>query len=287
MKIEIYDLIHKPYPIPDDQLYVPIQPGCAEDGCKLLGGRVIRDDIGDNISSKNKSYNMLAPMYWVWKNSRADYVGIVHYRRLLVFKRKSKDGWKNVLTSDEALELCSNNDIIFPKRSVYPFFTLRSHYIKTFKGLRKVHTLDLDTMREVIAEKFPDYLEAHDKVMSRNWGHQGNIYVMRKDLYDEHCAFMFAVLDECEKRLQGKRHDYNRYIASLAEFLPDIWCEKNNYNYIELPLFMPEEPPFLKRVLNFANRMFFGKRDPHRFDPSKYYADDKENCCVKDGPQSN
>ena len=59
MKIEIYDLIHKPYYIPDDELYVPIQPGCAEKGCKILGGRVIRDDTGDNISIKNRAYNIL------------------------------------------------------------------------------------------------------------------------------------------------------------------------------------------------------------------------------------
>lgn len=279
MKIEIYDLIHKPYKIPDDKLYIPIQPGCAEEGCNFLGGKVIRDDTGDNISIKNKAYNMLAPMYWVWKNSKADYVGIVHYRRFLVYKKKTKNGWDNILNYDEARELCEKYPIIFPKKSYYPFFTLRSHYIKTFKGLKKIHTLDLDTMRDVISDLYPDYLNAHDKVMSRSWGHQGNIYIMRKDYYDNHCEFMFDVLNECEKRLQGKRHDYNRYIASLAEFLPDIWCEKNGFKYFELPLFMPEEPTFFKRVLNFIGRMFFGKRDPHRFNPEQYYekSEDSDN----------
>lgn len=276
MKIEVYDLVHKPYKLPEDPLYVPIQSGCAVEGCKILGGRVIRDDTGDNISIKNQAYNMLTPMYWVWKNSNADFVGIVHYRRFLVYKKKDKDGWNNILNSEEAQMLCQNNSIIFPRKSVYPFFTLRTHYINTFKGLKDVHTLDLDTMRDVIKEKYPEYLEAHDKVMSQNWGHQGNIYIMRKDLYDEHCEFMFGVLDECEKRLLGKRHDYNRYIAGLAEFLPDIWCEKNRYDYLELPLFMPEEPPFIKRVYYFVRRMVFGKMDPHRFNPKKYYEEQQD-----------
>lgn len=282
MKIEVYDLVHKPYKLPEDPLYVPIQPGCAEEGCKILGGRVIRDDTGDNISIKNQAYNMLAPMYWVWKNSNADFVGIVHYRRFLVYKKKDKDGWNNILNSEEAQMLCQNNSIIFPRKSVYPFFTLRTHYINTFKGLKDVHTLDLDTMRNVIKEKYPEYLEAHDKVMGQNWGHQGNIYIMRKDLYDEHCEFMFGVLDECEKRLLGKRHDYNRYIASLAEFLPDIWVEKNKYKYAELPLFMPEEPNLFRRIYNFINRMFFGKRDPHRFNPQQYYKEESNDENNKD-----
>ena len=273
MKIEIYDLIHKPYRVPTDPLYIPIQPGCAEPGCKYLGDGIQRDDEGDNISIKNRAYNMLCPMYWVWKHSQADYVGIVHYRRFLVYKKKSRDGWSNILNSKEAEELCSKHSIIFPKKSIYPFFTLRTHYINTFKELKKTHTLDLDTMREVIKDLFPEYLDAHDKVMNQSWGHQGNIYIMQKNLYDEHCEFMFKVLDECEKRLAGKRHDYNRYIASLAEFLPDIWVEKNGYDYIELNLFMPEEPPFLKRLINLFNRMYRGKRDPHRFNANSYYSD--------------
>ena len=276
MKIEIYDLIHKPYRIPTDTLYVPIQPGCAEPGCNILGNGILRDDEGDNISLKNRAYNMLCPMYWIWKHSTADFVGIVHYRRHLVYKKKSKDGWENILNMDEAQKLCAHNNIIFPKRSIYPFFSLKTHYINTFKELKKVHALDLSTLRDVIEDLYPEYLEAHDKVMNQNWGHQGNIYIMRKDLYNEHCEFMFPILEECERRLQGKRHDYNRYIASLAEFLPDIWVEKNKYKYIELPLFMPEEPNIIKRIINLFNRMFLGKKDPHRFNADSYYGDNNQ-----------
>lgn len=281
MKIEIYDLVHKRCKTPSDPLYVLIQSGCALAGVELLGGNVIRDDTGDNISARNRAYNMLCPMYWVWKNSNADYVGIVHYRRLLMPKKNRKKGWDGILTMEDATNYCKNYSIIFPRKSRYPFFSLRSHYINTFKGLKQIHKNDLDVMREVIKEKFPDYLSFHDKVMKRSWGHQGNICLMRKDLYDDHCKFMFGVLEECEKRLKGKRHDYNRYIAALAEFLPDIWVEKNNFKYLELPLFMPEEPPFFVRLKNFMNRMFFGKRDPHRFNSKEYYCNENESDSEK------
>ena len=178
---------------------------------------------------------------------------------------KKKKCWDNILNYKEATVLCNNNDIIMPPKSHYPFFTMESHYINTFKDLKKVHANDLRTLRQVIADLYTGYEKAYDIVMKKSSGHQGNISIMRKDLFDSYCSFMFKVLFECEKRLQGKRHDYNRYIAGISEFIPDIWLEYNGYKYKEVKLFMPEEPPMYKRVYNLGMRMFFGKKDPHRY----------------------
>ncbi len=261
MDIAIYVLTHKHYKIPDDSIYIPIQSGSAL--YPDLGYQ--RDDDGDNISAKNAAYNMLCPMYWIWKHSDADYIGIVHYRRLFQGNGKQKDPWKNVLSGAEAEELCLKNDIILPPKSFYPFFNLETHYIYTFKDLKTVHKNDLKTLRQVLADLYPGSEFCYDKVMKKSSGHQGNISLMKRELYDDYCEFMFNVLFECEKRLEGKRHDYNRYIAGLAEFIPDIWIEKNGYNYKEVKLFMPEEPPLIKKVFFLFMRMFFGRRDPHRY----------------------
>ena len=42
-----------------------------------------RDNNGENISAKNKSYCELSTQYWAWKNVDADYYGFCHYRRFL------------------------------------------------------------------------------------------------------------------------------------------------------------------------------------------------------------
>ncbi len=263
MKIEIYDVLHKPYRIPDDDIYIPIQTGCAMPGCKIIGGNVIRDDIGENISNRNLSYNVLCPMYWVWKNSKADYVGIIHYRRL--FCLKTHKSWEDVLSSEQAQRICEKNDIVFPKRRVYPFFTLKTHYLYSFKGLKDTHANDLRVLRDVIKEFCPEYLPSYDKVLNRSWGHMFSVYMMRKNRFDEHCEFMFPILEECERRLKETRGDLRRYIAALAEFLPDIWVEKNKYEYLELPLFMPEEPSYLKKLYLQVKKTFLGVRNPYNY----------------------
>ena len=66
MKTTILVACHKPYDTPKQPCYVPIQVGAALSGQTLDG--MIRDDTGDNISGKNRSFCELTALYWAWKN---------------------------------------------------------------------------------------------------------------------------------------------------------------------------------------------------------------------------
>ena len=77
MKIRMIVATHKPYWMPEDPVYLPVQVGAA--GRESLGFQ--RDDEGENISAKNPNYCELTGLYWAWKNLDADYIGLVHYRR--------------------------------------------------------------------------------------------------------------------------------------------------------------------------------------------------------------
>lgn len=68
---------HKPYRMPEDDIYLPLHVGC--EGKKEIG--FTGDNTGENISAKNPYYCELTGLYWLWKNTEAEYKGLVHYRR--------------------------------------------------------------------------------------------------------------------------------------------------------------------------------------------------------------
>ena len=80
--IKIGVACHKPSELPKNNLFLPIRVGAAL-ASNDLG--LQRDDEGDNISKKNPQYCELTAQYWLWKNAKADYYGLCHYRRFLCF----------------------------------------------------------------------------------------------------------------------------------------------------------------------------------------------------------
>ena len=77
MNIKIIVASHKPYVMPEDKIYLPVQVGSyGKDSINFQ-----RDDEGENISEKNPRFCELTGLYWAWKNLSCDYLGLAHYRR--------------------------------------------------------------------------------------------------------------------------------------------------------------------------------------------------------------
>jgi Fe-S cluster biosynthesis and repair protein YggX len=226
MDTRIYVITHKKFQAPQEDGYIPLQVGRAlgED----LG--YLGDDTGDNISAKNKSFCELTGVYWIWKNVSCDIVGICHYRRFFV-----KD--KTLLSQKQIEEILQTYDAITVHSGLTPCENLWIHYGECH------YEKDLQVVRDIIQEKYPDYLDAFDLSMHCNLLSLGNMIITRKDTFDRYCAWLFDILFEAEQRIDISAYDdrQKRIFGFLSERLMRVWLSNQTLKIHEEDLFMVEE----------------------------------------------
>lgn len=252
MDIKVIVATHKKADMPTDQIYYPVQVGAL--GKKYIGYQ--KDCKGDNISAKNPTYCELTGMYWAWKNLPADYIGLVHYRRLF---RRHEFCWKQnldtVLTKAEAEEILQECDVILPKKRNYLIETVYSHYCHTH------HQRDLDEAAQVLKELYPDYYPVYLQTINRTSAHMFNMFIMKRDKFDAYCEWMFPILEELETRLDltGYTPFEARVYGRISELLLDVWIEKNEIVYEELPVAYIGTVRWDKKIIGFLRAKFLGK----------------------------
>ncbi|MFD1421204.1 DUF4422 domain-containing protein [Lactiplantibacillus songbeiensis] len=253
MKIKILVAAHKQAKMPTDtELYLPVQVGKALH--PELNLPYQSDNDGNNISSKNSSYNELTAVYWAWKNLEADAIGLVHYRRLLSLNHK-KD-FSTVLSKKQTEKLLQDNDIILPKKRHYFIESNYSHYVHAH------HSEPLNQCRRIIVKYYPQYLKAYDAVMKRTSAHMFNIFIMKKPYFDEYCVWMFDVLKKLDDTIDVRDYDaYEaRVLGFVSELLLDVWLQKNQYSYKEVNCLFMEKQNWLKKGSSFLIRKLVGFR---------------------------
>ncbi len=250
--IKIIVATHKKYKMPKDDIFLPLHVGV--EGKERIG--FIGDNTGDNISKKNPFWCELTGLYWAWKNLDCDYLGLVHYRRHFKGKTKSNDKFEMIIKRNELEELLKKADIILPTKRHYFIETLYSHYEHTH------YIEDLEKVRQIIENKYPQYLNAFNVVMKRKSAHMFNMFIMKKELVNSYCSFIFDILFELEK--QTNPSQYNKYQARLygyiSELLLDVWIEQNKLKYMEVPFINMEKTNWLKKGSSFLKAKFFGKK---------------------------
>lgn len=253
MDIKILVASHKQTEMPKDTIYLPIHVGKALNSNKDFGYQA--DNEGINISLKNPYYSELTAIYWGWKNLKADYIGLAHYRRHFCYKRKIND-WSSILNTEEAQRLCDKYDIILPKKRKLYIETVYSHYDHTFDGKQ------FDEARKIVGALTPEYLPAFDKVMNGRSLHLFNMFIMKRELFYQYCEWMFPILEQLEKCYDFKNMDpfQARLIGRVSERLLDVWIIKNNLFYKEIDYIYFGKKNFHKKVLGFIMAKFFGKK---------------------------
>lgn len=259
--VQIIIATHKKYQMPEDDIYLPLHVGAK--GKPELGYK--RDDTGENISEKNSGFCELTGLYWAWKNLNCDYLGLAHYRRHFSYK-KNKDLWKSVLTTKQAKQLCKKYDIILPCKRKYYIESLYSHYIHTH------YVEHLTETRKILKDKCPEYLVYFDRVMKQKSGFMFNMYIMKKELSDEYCRWLFGILFELENRINMPYLSkyQGRFYGRVSELLYNVWLAKyiqahTDKNIKEISYICMEPVNWFKKIIYFLKAKFFGKKYKESF----------------------
>ena len=249
MRTRIIVATHKEYAMPEEEVYLPVQAGAALHPVLPYTG----DNTGENISGKNAAFCELTALYWAWKNLDADYLGLCHYRRY--FAEPGLAGRKRILTEATTGKLLRKTSVILPVKRNYFIETGYSQYAHAH------HEEDLITTRAILAERFPDCVQAFDRTLRRVTGHRFNMFIMRRELANAYCAWLFDVLFLLEEKLDiSSYNDYDkRVFGFVGERLLDVWIETNHIAYRELPVLHTESQHWLKKGTAFLKRKFIGK----------------------------
>lgn len=228
MKVKIYIATHKEINMQNEEGYIPIQVGSEIN--KPLP--YLKDNTGDNISSKNKNYCELTALYWIWKNTSEDIVGLTHYRRFFYKNIFSKQ----VLKIEDIEKILNKYDIILPSK-VNLNMTIEEHY-KQYH-----HIEDLYKCREIINEICPEYTEAFDKILKRKNLYAFNMFIMNKNRFDNYMTWLFDIFSKLEKTVDISNYDdYNKRIYGfLSERLFNVWIENQKLKEKEMLVLNVEE----------------------------------------------
>ena len=262
MKIKILIATHKEAKFPNNNIFMPIQVEKALSN-KDLG--IQADNTGEHISEKGACYSEMTALYWAWKNlNNLDYIGFCQYRRyfdltsifdiskwgiklflkncilkfigrlIVIFypyknlsikwvgyiSKNELDAYSNQLNSKLLKQIKKHDYDIF---YVKPFFSFNRTVQESFFIGGYYYYQQLE---KIISEKFADYKPYYDKVMKGHLISTSNLHLMKKELFDEYCSFLFGVLEihlELNKK-EGK--SYFRILGYMAEILATVFIFK-------------------------------------------------------------
>jgi hypothetical protein len=253
MKITMLVAAHKAYRMPQDPMYLPLHVGKAGKDLELgFQG----DNTGDNISEKNPTFCELTGLYWAWKNLDSDYVGLSHYRRY--FRGKSgQDKWDCILTTAQAKALLQKSPVVLPKKRRYYIETAYDQYVHA-------HPAEpLDLALKLAADQGENYAHVVEAMKQRSWTHIYNMFLMRRDIFDGYCTWLFDILFQLEKEIDisGYSQYDRRVFGFVSERLLDVYLEANGISYIEVPVMFMEKQNWLKKGGAFLRRKFFPRKE--------------------------
>lgn len=232
--ITIYTVAHKEFEEPKDKLFVPVFVGNGEISRK----NVLRDSRGDNIADLNPKINELTALYWIWKNTRTDVVGVCHYRRYFAINPEAANMDFDLMDQGRIeTELNVYEMIVSNAVCSYPF-SLEEQLKKTVN----VAAFDkgMELVRGRIVDVCPEYLSEFDRCLQGFIMYPCNMFITTWDIFSNYCQWLFEIIIDVSGKMDVSMYDSysQRVIGFIAERLLTVWIKHNNIRVKEYPVIM-------------------------------------------------
>ena len=258
--MQLYIATHKHKVTLHTGIYLPIHVGAALQP-QVIGEGYIQDNTGDNISLKNKTYNELTALYWVWKNTpKATIVGLMHYRRYFNFLYNrfayKQKGQVQLLATDMLVQqlitkqpdvqkrikkyLSTNNVLVPYLTKIY----VNTKEVTVAEDYDNAHvSKDWHTMRNVILTVHPAYINSFDAIGASNLIYYGNMFVATKTWTCAYCEWLFSLLTALEKQIDISTYDayQQRVYGFMAERLFNVYLHYNKCKVKMIPVIFERE----------------------------------------------
>lgn len=218
----------------------PIQCGAALN--PPISG-ALPDNVGDNISIKNREYCELTAHYFAWKNVSADYYGFCHYRRFFCVDDSIKRPYvalksfpdSNLLgNEDQWRQIISKYDIIVP-RSEDMGLSVQEHYNTSKNHFAE----DLQMFIGILKSVAPYLSQAADRYLSQNRQYFCNMFIMNRTYFNQYCEILFPALEKFDQRktlhgnFQSDRTD--GYLGEIFTGIYITYCMENGVEIKQIP----------------------------------------------------
>ena len=242
--VRIFVSAHKQTKLFDSNILQPIQVGAGRASWKFEN--MLADDTGDNISELNPMYCELTAQYWAWKNVECDYAGFCHYRRYFNFSasRYEENAYGEIM--EDTIDAASQRKYALDDESIrravedYDVITTEFKDLRRFPGkfttpiehwheAPKLIDDDLISVLAILIDMHPEYIPAIEAYVNGHSTCFCNMFIMRKPLFDDYCAWLFPILerfvDTCDMTYYSK--ETLRTPGHLSERLLNIYLLHN------------------------------------------------------------
>ena len=254
-----------------EKLNLNIIVGGASDKNEKFPKNWFLDNLGNNISKKNKNFGSLTSIYWIWKNELKKYndntwIGISHYRRFWLKEKHDK-----IISQENLNENLLDN--ILDHNLIYDAFVASSVNLTGYKPVKLLKKATKNILRDpsILLNKDKHNIKLHFDMFHLYQGLEKaamvmndslkndflsyiytetelfspfSIFILKKNKFNELCEATFKWIYNCENIFEiNKLHGHGqvRLFDYLAERFFSFWIKKNtNYKVFPFVFFDPK-----------------------------------------------